>query len=59
MCAQAKDLALGITCPEAGTDWWQHTTELFRAFRDELTRHEKQEDGLLQEAYTRDIGTHD
>ena len=59
MCAQAKDLALAPPSRQAGADWWQHTTDLFRAFREEFTRHEKQEDGLLQEAYTRDIGTHD
>ncbi len=62
MCAQAKDLkdlVVGTTCRQTGADWWQRTTELFRAFREELARHERREDGLLQEAYTRDIGAHD
>ena len=60
MCAQAKDLAAEISIrKQARPDWWQHTVELFRAFREELTRHERQEDGLLQEAYTRDIGAND
>jgi hypothetical protein len=60
MCAQAKGLALEIACREpTQPDWWQHTVELFRAFREELARHERQEDGLLQEAYTRDIGAND
>jgi hypothetical protein len=60
MCAQAKDLTVEIaTRIPARGDWWQHTGELFRAFRDELSRHEKQEDGLLQEAYSQDIGAND
>jgi len=60
MCTQARDLAQEIAiCSRAQPDWWQHTAELFRAFRNEFSRHEKQEDGLLQEAYTRDIGAHD
>jgi hypothetical protein len=60
MCAQANELVLEVACrKQAPVDWWQHTVELFRAFREELARHEKQEDGLLQEAYTRDIGAHD
>ncbi|MHB8898846.1 MAG: hypothetical protein ACYC6Y_08885 [Thermoguttaceae bacterium] len=39
--------------------WWQQTTERFEAFRAELGRHERDEDRLIQEAFTRDIGSHD
>ena len=60
MCAQAKEITVEVSAREpAGDDWWEHTGELFRAFREELNRHEKQEDGLLQEAYSRDIGAND
>ncbi len=60
MCTQAKSLAVDLQASRvASVDWWAHTAALFRAFRDELLRHEKQENMLLQEAYQRDIGTTD
>ena len=40
-------------------DWWEATRERFDAFRDELLKHEQQEDLLIQEAYNRDIGETD
>jgi iron-sulfur cluster repair protein YtfE (RIC family) len=46
--------------PPGGADaWWEETSRRFRAFRDELLRHETRENALLQEAYSRDIGSHD
>ena len=39
--------------------WWDQTTERFEAFREELAKHEREEDRLIQEAYTRDIGMND
>lgn len=46
--------------PETDPDlWWQQTTERFEALRVELKKHEREEDRLIQEAYTRDIGSHD
>ena len=60
MCAQAREITAEVSPRKpAGDEWWQHTGELFRDFREELNRHEKQEDGLLQEAYSRDIGAND
>jgi len=60
MTTQAKTLAAEIQGRgDSGEQWWQHTAALFRAFRDELLRHEKQENVLLQEAYGRDVGTTD
>ncbi|MDD4267980.1 MAG: hemerythrin domain-containing protein [Pirellulales bacterium] len=44
------------TSPEA---WWEQTRERFAAFRAELHEHERAEDGLIQEVYMRDIGSHD
>ncbi len=44
------------TSPEA---WWEQTRERFVAFRAELHEHERAEDGLIQEVYMRDIGSHD
>jgi iron-sulfur cluster repair protein YtfE (RIC family) len=45
--------------PAVGPDWWDQTAERFRAFRDELLKHETRENVLLQEAYSQDIGSHD
>jgi IS5 family transposase len=45
--------------PATDPDWWDQTTERFRAFRDELLKHETRENVLLQEAYSQDIGSHD
>jgi len=60
MSQQAKTLVEGLkTPPAAGGDWWEETKARFFAFRVELLRHEKSENGLLQEAYVRDLGTHD
>ena len=39
--------------------WWDQTAERFEAFREELRKHEREEDRLIQEAYTRDIGMND
>ena len=41
------------------SDWWEQTRSRFRVLRDELLKHERHEDVLLQEAYTRDLGSHD
>ncbi len=60
MSQQAKTLIEGLRTPSAaGTDWWEETRARFLAFREELLRHEKSENGLLQEAYVRDLGAHD
>lgn len=39
--------------------WWEQTRERFNALREELDKHERDEDLLIQEAYTRDIGMND
>jgi hemerythrin len=39
--------------------WWDQTTERFKALQEELVKHERDEDLLIQEAYTRDIGMND
>jgi hypothetical protein len=60
MCMQAKDLVRELTdSRQVGESWWSRTTDLFHAFRDEIARHEKQENVLLQEAYTQDLGAND
>jgi hypothetical protein len=60
MCLQAKDLVQQLSeVRQVGENWWSRTTELFIAFRDEINRHEKQENVLLQEAYTQDLGAND
>ena len=60
MCILAKSLAVDLHArKETSDDWWARTSELFQAFRDELMRHETQENVLLQDAYHQDIGTTD
>lgn len=60
MCTRAKSLTMELQRAEATTgEWKTYTAELFRAFRDELMHHERQENILLQEAYQCDIGTND
>jgi len=60
MCSRAQELVSAVEIsPLAEPDWWEETTRRFRAFRDELSRHETRENVLLQEAYGRDIGSHD
>lgn len=60
MCVQAKNLTVELQLGTApNIDWRTRTAALFTAFRDELLRHEKQENVLLQEAYQRDIGIND
>lgn len=59
MCTRARDLVVQFQAGQNPDDWWQETRRRFDAFQDELLKHEKNEDGLLQEAYTQDIGAHD
>ncbi len=59
MCSQAQSLVAEANDRSAQSDWWETTHRLFLAFRDELLRHERAEDRLLQEAYNLDIGSHD
>ncbi len=60
MSQRAKTLVEDLkTPPAAGEDWWEETKVRFSAFREELLRHERSENGLLQEAYVRDLGAHD
>lgn len=58
LCSLARDLV-----PDAGAEtpdaWWEETGERFGRFKQELLKHERKEDGLLQEAYNRDIGSQD
>jgi uncharacterized protein with von Willebrand factor type A (vWA) domain len=39
--------------------WWHELNTRFLAFADQLHRHERDEDTLLQRAYQEDIGAHD
>lgn len=60
MCTKAKALKVELHRAEASIDEWRtRTAELFWAFRDELLRHEMQENVLIQEAYQRDMGVND
>ncbi len=60
MRAKTQGLVVKIEpCQTAGEDWWNQTAERFRAFREELLKHESRENALLQEAYTRDLGAKD
>ena len=59
MCTQARTMAENLTSGTDSDRWWQETHQRFQAFRAELLKHERNEDKLLQEAYTQDIGSHD
>jgi hypothetical protein len=59
MCGCVSSLLQEAQSAPEGEDWWDRTERLFLAFRDELLRHERQEDRLLLEAYGQDIGSHD
>ncbi len=59
MCSQAQSLVAEASSRSGQEDWWETTRRLFLSFRDELLRHERAEDRLLQEAYNLDIGSHD
>lgn len=59
MCTQADQLVKLAAAPANAEAWWTTTRERFQAFKAELLRHEREEDGLLQEAYQQDIGSHD
>ncbi len=60
MCNRAGEIVTEIgSTRSSGGDWWQQTRTKFAAFRDELLRHERSENVLLQEAYTQDLGAHD
>jgi len=60
ICTQAMTMAQEIrNQQDVHKDWWEQTSARFRAFREELLRHERHENGLLQEAYTQDLGAHD
>jgi hypothetical protein len=60
ICSEAQRLAEeSRNRPATDPDWWDRTAERFRAFRNELLKHETRENVLLQEAYSQDIGSHD
>ena len=59
MTTEARQLAVDLQSVRGSANWRQETRKRFEAFRRELTRHEQSEDRLLQEAYTRDIGSAD
>jgi hemerythrin len=40
-------------------DWWKELARRFQTFGKQLLRHEADEDDLVQEAFTRDVGTCD
>jgi hemerythrin len=59
MTKSARKLAEAAD-PDVEPDrWWEQTAQRFEAFRAELRNHEREEDRLIQEAFTRDIGSHD
>lgn len=59
MCAQADVLCQVAGAASNAETWWTNTRQRFRAFKEELLRHERAEDGLMQEAYQQDLGSHD
>lgn len=59
MMGEARQLQVDLKAMRTSADWRLETRKRFEAFCRELTKHEKCEDSLLQEAYHRDIGAAD
>lgn len=59
MTKSARKLAEAADPDTEPDRWWEQTAERFEALQVELHKHEREEDRLIQEAYTRDIGMHD
>jgi hemerythrin len=59
MTNSARKLAEAADPEEDPDRWWDQTAERFQALTEELRKHERDEDRLIQEAYSRDIGSHD
>ncbi len=59
MCTRASELVQLASAESPTETWWRQTRERFLAFQEELLKHERAEDGLLQEAYQRDLGAND
>ena len=55
----AGEMMEGLQTAWGRSDWWEKTTQAFAAFKQELLKHERSEDRLLQDAYSRDLGSHD
>ena len=53
--------ARGLAAPtdQGANAWWEETRHRFVGFQQELLLHERNEDGLLQEAYVNDLGSTD
>lgn len=59
MTKSARKLAKAADPETEPERWWQQTSERFAALREELHKHEREEDQLIQEAFMRDIGNND
>lgn len=59
LSAKARTVLEGAQAEQASDGWWEETRKRFDEVRQLLLRHEQGEDALLQEAYVRDIGSHD
>lgn len=59
MTKSARKLAEAADPVTEPDRWWEQTSERFVALKEELDKHERDEDRLIQEAYMRDIGMND
>ncbi|HID74531.1 MAG TPA: hypothetical protein EYP56_00875 [Planctomycetaceae bacterium] len=59
LCDQASRVCEGPPSNGELELWWHETQRRFAEFCEALLEHEVREDRLLQEAYIRDIGSHD
>ncbi len=59
MCTKARQLVIDLSTAEKAERWWDDTAARFQEFKQELFKHEREEDRLLQEAYTDDLGSKD
>lgn len=59
MSTQVKGVLMQLAPAGPDEQWWRETQRRFLAFQNELLKHERSEDKLLQEAYTQDLGSHD
>jgi hypothetical protein len=59
MLRTARQIAQFAIAGGGSHRWWHELNTRFLAFADQLHRHERDEDALLQRAYQEDIGAHD
>jgi hypothetical protein len=59
MLHTAREISQFAIAGDGSRSWWRELATRFIAFAEQLKRHERDEDALLQRAYQEDIGVND